>query len=88
MLKRAYYLGVKLAQLEEENPDATPADLLADALQQLPDMNDAPEAPPKRNAIGLPDDDSSYWGSPSENFAFDGLGHLGVSEQGPSSTGI
>lgn len=87
MLKLAYQLGVKLAFAEAENPDAEPVDLLVQLLQQMPPMPEIPDETKKRD-IGEPDDAEVNYGGRISNFAFDTLGHLGLSYQGPASTGI
>jgi len=88
MLKLAYQLGVKLALAEEENPDASPADMLAQALQGMPDAPIKDVEPGEERAVGEPDDQDVNYGSRMSNFSFDTLGHLGLEEQGPASTGI
>jgi len=90
MLKLAYAIGYKLAQMEEENPDASPADALAAALEKIPDVRPPHTSKDDRvqKPVGEPDDNDEYWGSPSTSFELDGLSHLGVTEQGPGATGI
>jgi hypothetical protein len=88
MLRLAYQLGVKLAFAEEENPDATPADILAQALQRIPAAPEVNENRKDRKAVGEPDNDSTNYGSRISNFSFETLGHLGLTDQGPASTGI
>lgn len=88
MLKLAYQIGVKLAFAEEENPDANPADLLAQLLQNLPEVPKVEDEGKRNKPIGEPDDDEVNYGSRISNFSFDTLGHLGLEAQGPASTGI
>jgi len=88
MLKLAYQLGVKLAFAEEENPDAKPADLLAQMLQKMPEAPVKEDEGTKNKAIGEPDDDDVNYGSRMTNTSFDNLGHLGLEVQGPASTGL
>lgn len=88
MLKLAYQLGVKMAMVDEGIPvhgDETPADQLAEMLQQIPDPEN--ELAPHKKGIGDVDEDTSY-GSRSANYAFDDLSHLGLDIQGPTSTAV
>jgi len=88
MLKTAYQLGIKLALLEEAGATLEQLDdssELAQLLQQLPE--DKPADTLKQKKSGEPVDDLRY-GSPSENYAFDDLSHLGLDIQGPDSTAV
>jgi hypothetical protein len=88
MLKLAYQLGVKLAFAEEQNPDANPADLLAQLLQEMPEVPEVTEDTKDKKAIGEPDDQEVNYGSRMSNFSFDTLGQLGLEVQGPATSGL
>lgn len=88
MLDAAYQLGVKLAFAEEENPDAKPADLLVQLLQEIPEVPKEEDEGMRNRPVGEPDDDAVNYGSSMSNTAFDNLGSLGLEAQGPASTGL
>lgn len=87
MLKLAYQLGVKLAFAEEVAPTAGPAELLAQALQELPDAQPVEEKKRRNKPIGKPDDPEVTF-SPESSFSFDSVGSPGLEEQGPWTTSI
>ena len=89
MLKYAYQLGSKIAELEaaalgdgEESENAVTE--LAQILQSIPVSVEPPE--PSSNP-GEPEDDDQY-GESSINYAFDDLSRMGLDIQGPTSTAV
>ena len=94
MLKLAYRIGMKLAEMEQAAADvggigengerSNAASDLAKALQALPVSVDLPDIPP---SPGDPDEDDSY-GESSINYAFNDLSRIGLDIQGPMSTSM
>ena len=93
MLKYAYQIGLKIAELEEaaalendENAERAEnaAAELAQVLQSIPVNMQPPDPSP---SPGEPDEDDQY-GESSINYAFDDLSRIGLDVQGPTDTSV